>query len=357
LAGLNQKNIYSILLEQHNNGKNAVLISSAIAGNLSQTVWQSAAGFLAGKPESGIDEAERLASDAEQTGCLRLVNRSDNDFIIAEPYTPQPQLIIFGGGHIAVPLADFAARTGFGVTVVDDRPKFANSARFPTADRVICESFEKAFDSLDFHQATYVVIVTRGHRHDQTCLENTLAKRTAYTGMIGSRRRLAIVFEDLKRQGFDADALANVHSPIGLKINAVTPEEIAVAILAELIQVRRSVPAAAGQDKKCYKDNDLDVLRALAANENEPKAIVTVIATKGSAPRKAGAKMIIYPDGRTVGSIGGGCSEGEVIVKGRSLIRKGSGYITHRVDLTGEAAEDEGMVCGGIMDVLIEYGD
>lgn len=357
LANLNFDNIYSVLKEKHDSGENAVLLTVAGKGRISQAVWQSGSGYAAGSLDHSNDAAAQLAAEAEKSGCLRVLNQSDDDFIIAEPYTPQPQLIIFGGGHIAVPLADFAARTGFGVTVVDDRPKFANRARFPSADEVICESFEKAFDRLNFHQATYVVIVTRGHRYDQTCLEHTLTRTTAYTGMIGSRRRLAIVFDDLKQQGFDPDALAAVHSPIGLKINAVTPEEIAVAILAELIQVRRTAPELTGQDRTCYKDNDLEVLGNLADSKHEPKAIVTVIATKGSAPRKAGAKMIVYPDGRTVGSVGGGCSEGDVIVKGRNLIRKGSGYVLHRVDLTGDAAEDEGMVCGGIMDVLIEYAD
>ena len=134
-------------------------------------------------------------------------------------------------------------------------------------------------------------------------------------------------------------------------LNGVTPEEIAISILAEIIQVKRMDR----EDKrvKNRSDLDFDVLKRLAEEPDEPKAVVTVIESKGSSPRGAGAKMIVYRDGRILGSIGGGCSEAAVLGEARSLIGSGRYKVVH-VDLTGEAAEDEGMVCGGIMDVLVE---
>lgn len=362
--GSPSESIYTYLYEQLEHGKSAVLLTllesqQSIRGiwlpDTNAIHWPDANAELSSGWSDYNETIHRLAVQAHAQGCLCLEECQPDFRIIAEPFFPQPQLIVFGGGHIALPLVDFAARTGFKVTVVDDRPKFANRARFPAAESVLCESFEKAFAQLKFHSATYAVIITRGHRYDQLCLEQVLARTTAYTGMIGSRRRLAIVFEELKQKGFAPEALAAVHAPIGLSIAAITPEEIAVSILAELIQVRRQAADSSGSSRTCQKDNDLDVLRELIAKDREPHAMATVLATKGSAPRKAGAKMLIYADGRTVGSIGGGCSEGEVILQGRERIRAGSGYRLHRVDLTGEAAEDEGMVCGGTMDVLIAY--
>lgn len=274
---------------------------------------------------------------------------SKDENYLLEPYFPSPKLVIFGGGHIARPLSLYASRAGFEVRVIDDRPSFANSARFPDAREVICESFEKSFDMVNFNKSVFVAIITRGHRHDLDCLRYVLRQQTAYVGMIGSRRRVRNTKEQLLEEGYKSEVVESLKAPIGLDIGAVTPDEIAFSIVAQLIQERRK-----GIDRKAsWPELDLEVLGELGVNDTTPKALCTIIATKGSVPRKAGAKMLVFADGRIVGTIGGGCSEGEVIVSARRILKIG-GYLVQRVDMTGDIAEEEGMACGGIMDVLIE---
>lgn len=268
---------------------------------------------------------------------------------LLEPYFPEPKLIIFGGGHIAKPLCEFGKRAGFSVTVIDDRPSFANKARFPEADNVICESFEKCFGLISLNESTFATIVTRGHRHDLDCIREVLKHKTAYTGMIGSKRRIRGVMEILLEEGYGRETLDRVKAPIGLDIGAVTPDEIAISIVAQLIQYRRKIYAP----NTNWPEFDRDVLEELSRESAEPKAAVTIIATKGSVPRKSGAKMIVHAHGGISGSIGGGCSEGAVINNARQLIREG-GYQVQKVDMTGQVAEDEGMVCGGVMEVIME---
>lgn len=282
---------------------------------------------------------------------------ADHEIILCEPFYSEGRLIILGGGHIAKPLAKYGADIGFKVTVVDDRPAFANQDRFPEASEVLCESFETCFDHLQVNSSDYVVIVTRGHRHDAVCLRNVLDSNPEYLGMIGSKRRVKNLMELLTGEGLDEGKLNQVYSPIGLRIGAVTPEEIAISIMAEIISKKRlSQSASEGPKRRQTNQSDFDyeVLENLANNDTEKRTIVTVVSKKGSVPRGPGAKMIIWLDGRSLGSIGGGCSEAEVILAARDLLQAGSGYLTMKVDMTGSVAEDEGMVCGGIMDVLIE---
>lgn len=159
--------------------------------------------------------------------------------MLLEPPVSETKLVILGAGHIGLPLAGMGKMLGYEVTVVDDRPSFANSGRFRTADRVICNDFEKALADLVIDSQTYVVIVTRGHRHDKVCLKRVIHQPAGYIGMIGSRRRVKAMLAELQEEGIPAAALEKLYSPIGLKIGAETPEEIAVCILGEIIKVQR----------------------------------------------------------------------------------------------------------------------
>lgn len=160
--------------------------------------------------------------------------------IFFDPIFPTARLLILGGGHIALPLVRIGKLLNYEVTVVDDRPSFANPGRFPEADVVLCQGFKIALREFEFDANTYVIIVTRGHRHDQTCLEEVLKKpHTAYTGMIGSRRKVATLLGNLREEGCSEEDINKVYTPIGLDIGAQTPEEIAVSIMAELISVNR----------------------------------------------------------------------------------------------------------------------
>jgi xanthine dehydrogenase accessory factor len=146
---------------------------------------------------------------------------------------------VFGAGHCGQSLMPVLSALNFFTVVVDDRPEFASQERFPTADRIeVAASFESVVQALPIDEDSYLVIVTRGHSHDKCVLAQALRTKAAYIGMIGSTRKVTQTFEALSQEKFSADDLARVHAPIGLSIGAETPEEIAISIAAELIQVR-----------------------------------------------------------------------------------------------------------------------
>jgi xanthine dehydrogenase accessory factor len=157
-----------------------------------------------------------------------------------EPVLPPEVLYLFGAGHISsfvCPMADFA---GYRVVIIDDRKEFANSERFPAAAEIRVDAFSSAVAAIPVTEDSYIAIITRGHIHDQTILREALKTRAKYIGMIGSRRKRATIYAALEKEGIPREALSRVHCPIGLQINAQTPEEIAVSIVAELISVRNA---------------------------------------------------------------------------------------------------------------------
>ena len=164
--------------------------------------------------------------------------------IFVEPVLPPALLYIFGAGHVAVNLYKTARNAGFDITVIDDRAAYANRERFPDAQEVIAEDFDQAMARLAPNESGYVVIVTRGHRDDMRVLRWAVQTRARYVGMIGSRRKTIAIFRELTKEGIPAERFERVHAPVGLDIGAITPEEIAVAITAELISVRRNVERA-----------------------------------------------------------------------------------------------------------------
>lgn len=168
-----------------------------------------------------------------------IIRLGDRQLVI-DPVAPEALLFLFGAGHVSQSVAWIAARTGFECVVLDDRAEFANQDRFPDARRIhVVDDFSRAFAPLTIPVDSYLVILTRGHLHDQTVLENAIKTQARYIGMIGSRRKRDQIYANLLNKGVSETELARVHSPIGLEIAAETPEEIAVSIVAELIQVRR----------------------------------------------------------------------------------------------------------------------
>ncbi len=158
---------------------------------------------------------------------------------ILVPFPGKPPLIIFGAGHIARHVSVLASRLGFRVTVVDDREEFANPERFPDAERTIVVPFAECRSKLHLNPSTYVLIVTRGHRSDEEILSMVLGYPARYVGMIGSKRKVLATYRHLLEKGTPESALRHVHAPVGISIGAVSPEEIAVSIVAEMIQVKR----------------------------------------------------------------------------------------------------------------------
>ena len=260
----------------------------------------------------------------------------------------QEHLVICGGGHVSMPVIRIGIMLGWKVTVLEDRPQFADHARNAGATEVICQPFEDALDQIEGDRDTYFVVLTRGHRYDQVCLEKIIQKEHAYIGMIGSRRRSAMVKQNLIDKGCDQAVIGEVKSPIGLNIGAETPEEIGVAIMAEIIEVKNQNRRVCG-----YPEDLLEAI--LDTGHSGKKMLATIIARKGSAPRNVGSKMLILEDGGCVGTIGGGCMEAEVLRKARWMMHNSHAEVkTEHVDMTGDDAEEEGMVCGGTIEVLLE---
>lgn len=301
-------------------------------------IWQSVSGGLLATVEGQLLEMPG-------SGIFEIKDTR----IFCERFTGRSRLVICGAGHVSIPVIEMGKKLGFHVTVLEDRPLFADRARRAGADQVLCDCFEHGMEQISGGNGTYFVIVTRGHRYDQYCLEQALKKPHTYIGMMGSRKRVALVKETLSGRGVAKALLEQVHTPIGLPIGAETPEEIAVSILAEIIQVKNS--------KKCTAGYAGEILDALLEGEKrqEPSVLAVIVSRKGSAPRKIGTKMLIYRDGRTIGTIGGGCMENQVMEQARRMlegIRPSPKLI--RLDMTGEDGADEGMVCGGTVEVYLE---
>lgn len=163
--------------------------------------------------------------------------------VFIEPLEGTPTLVLFGAGHVAQPLSRMAKAAGFRVEVTDDRVKFASRERFPEADLVLVDDFAGAASKLTLGRNSYAVVVTRGHKGDTDALQAVLGKGLRFVGLLGSRPKMVHVFTALEERGLPSDRLAEVHVPVGIEIGAVTPEEIAVSILAEMIAVRRGIPA------------------------------------------------------------------------------------------------------------------
>ncbi|MDR1573131.1 MAG: XdhC family protein [Clostridiales Family XIII bacterium] len=340
---MRSRDIYRQLLAALCEGDRAAVVSRFESGTIAKRlVWES--------------DASEWASLTAANGPLSFVQEG-GAISLTEYYMPRPRLLILGCGHIARALSAMGAMIDFDVVVFDDRPIFADRKHFPQAREVICDSFANVMERLNIRKSDYAVIVTRGHQHDTLCLQGILRGTLPhYIGMIGSRRRVAIVRKQLAEEGFPLADIEKVYSPIGLRIGAVTPQEITIAILAEIVRHKRMGPAWAAESGESETQNarasDVELAEWLADEQNSADALVTVVQTRGSTPREAGAKMAVRYDGTFVGTIGGGCAEAGILQDARSVIRNG-GYSVKTLDLT-DTAEEDGMVCGGTMTILIE---
>ena len=164
--------------------------------------------------------------------------------VFIEPVLPPGTVYLFGAGHVSVNVYKMARIAGFDVVVVDDREQYANRERFPDASAIHADDYERVLSQIEPNETSYLVIVTRGHRDDMRVLKWAVDTRARYIGMIGSKRKVISTYRELENQGIAREKFARVHAPVGLDIGAVTPEEIAVAIVAELIAERRGSRAA-----------------------------------------------------------------------------------------------------------------
>jgi xanthine dehydrogenase accessory factor len=217
-------------------------------------------GSLAGTIGGGCVEAEVWAAakevmhkEAPRKMVFNLNNEASYDNglicggtveIFVEPILPQPMLYLFGGGHVSMAVAKAASAAGFAVGVVDDREAFANVERFPMAQEVFT-SYEEAFEKISATASTYLVIVTRGHKDDMRVLAWAARTQARYVGMIGSKRKVLSVYKALEQEGYKPEEFERIYAPMGLEIGALSPEEIAISIVAELVAVRRNAGNAA----------------------------------------------------------------------------------------------------------------
>ena len=221
--------LYSRLEYLENTDQNAVIATQFTEGKLLKTIIEENMGTT-GDPLT----LEEKKSFTEHVSDIDLYT---TEGVLIEALHPAPPLYIFGGGHVSQFIAKIAKIVGFHITVIDDREEFANQEIFPDADEFVVKPFKDVYDILEFTGKEFVVIVTRGHRYDIEVLKETLKKKTRYVGMIGSRRKVKMILNHMKKLGFDDETIAQVHSPIGL-FRAETPQEIAVSIVAELVNVR-----------------------------------------------------------------------------------------------------------------------
>lgn len=294
-----------------------------------------------------------------------------------------PRLIICGGGHVSQALVKVAKMLNFEVWVIEDRLSFADQAKAAGADHVICDNFESGLGQIEPGFNNYFVCMTRGHRFDQICLNQIMGQPFAYVGMMGSRRRSVLVRQDLIASGFSPESVEKLHAPIGLAIQAQTPEEIAVSVAAELIRCKNADQGAVAADQEILQE----ILDHYHRGENDQKAeqkqqnscgiLCTIIDKRGSAPRTPGTQMMVCSDSRIIGTVGGGCAEAEVISECRRMLQSTREKIQNNADKSGsdenraektagrprvitvnmttDEAEEEGMVCGGTVKVLLEY--
>ena len=332
--------------ELKNADKNMNIVSLTIIegqGVGSKALWSGGKFICKQGDEHAFDAFSEDLKNIDKTQTIK----SQTSTLFCEFVTGEKYMVVCGAGHISIPIIRIGKMLGFHVTVIDDRLSFANTARKEGADTVICKPFREALEEIEGSTGHYFIIVTRGHRYDQDCLSQIIGKKNAYIGMIGSRARVKLVKDFLVDEGISKELLDQVYTPIGLKINAQTPEEIAVAIMAEIIQVKNGSKNSFGYPK--------EILDGLTSEElsDMPKSLVTIVSRKGSAPRDVGSKMVVMLDGSTVGTIGGGCVESEVCIAAREVAREKQPVLM-KVDMTPGNAEDEGMVCGGIVEVYIE---
>ena len=336
--------LYSTL-QEHKNRKEKRVLTVINGLHTGAKAFFAEDGLLWQYPENSFfTEQGEAAEKIRTSGQQELAGET----VFCDCLGDKKKLVICGAGHVGVALLRMALMLGFDVIVLEDRPSFADAARRAGAKRVICDSFEQGLDAVDSDEDTYFVVMSRGHRYDMVCLEKIVKKTYAYLGMMGSKGRSALVRKNLLEQGVPAEQVEALHAPIGLTIHAETPEEIAVSILGEIISIKNQEKKTCG-----FSEEQMTILQD--ETDTRAKVLCTIVARRGSAPRSVGTKMLVLEDGAVSGTIGGGCVEAGVKEKARWLMQdKEKRQELISVSMTACDAEEEGMVCGGVIEVLLE---
>ena len=283
-------------------------------------------------PEKKITIVPRHDGSLYQRSIAALLQQEkDVSVMKREWFCPQSRLIICGGGHVAKEVAAMASHLDFPVRIIDEREDLMTQERFSYSEEVICDSYDNIEKYLE--PGAYYVVVTPNHKADYSCVSAILSTEHSYLGMIGSKRKVAETKERLQADGFSEEQINSIFAPIGLSINAVTPAEIAISILAQIIQEKNKSHAASA---------DRDLLKA-----SEKGVLCVIVEKHGSSPRGAGSMMFVGED-KILGSIGGGEAEYLAITHARETTE-----ITEReYGLNNKRADGLDMVCGGRIKVL-----
>lgn len=334
------------MLSEHDSGSR-LFILTVIEGDAfgakcllsdDRLIWETDDGFFSA-------HADGMRGIAD-TGIIDIAGRQ----VFCDQAGNERNIVICGGGHVGIAVLKLCRLLGYPVTLAEDRPEFAQIAREVGADRVICAPFAQALAALECSENTFFIIATREHRHDKTCLQLISRKKHAYIGLLGSRNRTDALRKALIGEGAPEDVIKSVYTPIGLAIGAETPAEIAVSVMAEVIQ------SAGRLGSETYSR---ELLRGIidfhGKISDKRMALATIIHCEGPVPRGIGSKMLIYEDGGSIGSIGGGILEAEALKAAceRFASRDHRPMIVH-VDLSDPGASEKAVFCGGRADVLIE---
>lgn len=285
----------------------------------------------------------RSLQDVTATGMLKMGNTQ----VFAERFGAVPQLIICGGGHVAASVARLAKLLGLPVLAMDDRKEYVDSLSEAGADEVICQPFVQALEQVDGSAETYFIVATRAHAFDVACLKEILKKPAAYVGMMGSKGRSALVRRQLLEQGTDARRVEELYAPIGLSIGSQTAEEIALSILAQVVAIKNKRPQTEG-----FRTAVLDAMEQADA-AGQRAVLATIIARHGSTPREVGAKMLVLPGGKIVGSVGGGIMEHQTVLAAQEMLTDKAPAHRRICCFADDNSDASVAACGGSMELLL----
>ena len=296
--------------------------------------------------QCGETELLRRNLPALQSCTATGVQEISGQRVFVERFGAVPQLVVCGGGHVATAVVRLAKLLGLPMLAMDDREEYAGQLRAAGADTVLCQPFEAALEQVPGGSETYFVVVTRAHAFDVVCLEKILRKPAAYVGMMGSRKRAALVHTQLAELGLPQERIEALNAPIGLSIGAKTAQEIALSILAEIVSVKNSRQQTEGFSP---------ALLAALEQQTAPAVLATIVGRHGSTPREEGSKMLVLPDGSAVGSVGGGIMEYRTQQLARELLEPGAAPC-RLAAFTTEGASDAAAIaaCGGSMEVFLQ---
>jgi len=247
----------------------ATVVSGPDGKGLGQKVLirQDGTTFGSLENEKLLAEVIKVGRKLAAFGKNQIVQSEDGAEVYVEGFTTPPTLVIMGGGHVGRTIYNLALTLGFRIYVIDDRPEFSNKERFPQAVETIVADFEKGLNSVPVHFNTFILVATRGHRYDDAATQSAIKTKARYIGLLGSKRKNLMIFRDLLKNGISLDRIREINAPVGLNIGALTPEELAVSIMAEIIKCIRG---GDGTPMKMGMENLLEQIEKLPEPTKKP---------------------------------------------------------------------------------------